>query len=85
MPSVVEQPLHGAFTAYQSDSEPLEKAVESVTWSAGEVVLCRDKQCGPSESPSTSSWSVRLTLSVEREELKLESVCPFRFRGRLLI
>ena len=73
---------------YQSDSEPLEKAALSVTWSAGLELLCLLRPCTGFERPSSSSveeLSLRETLRVEREELKLALISPLRVNGRLLV
>jgi hypothetical protein len=75
---------------YQRGSDPLEKALESLTWSTGEVVLCLDNPWPPEtpESPSrrVELFSLRLMLSVDRELLKLAwFISPFSVNGRLLV
>jgi len=70
---------------YQRDSDPLENAAESVTWS-GELVLCLDR-CWLVTSPSSSpeEFSLWLTLSVDSDELKLALISPLRVKGKLLV
>ena len=73
---------------YQSGSDPLEKAFESLTWSTGEVVLCLESPWPPDTIPSrrVELFSLRLMLSVERELLKLAwFISPFSVNGRLLV
>ena len=74
--------------AYQRGSDPLEKALESLTWSTGEVVLCLDSpwETADSESRRVELFSLRLMLSVDRELLKLAwFISPFSVNGRLLV
>jgi len=76
---------------YQRVSDPLEKAVDSVIWSEGEVVLCRDIEwacvgcpCRPS-SRVPEQLSLREIDRVDKDELKLALMSPFRVKGRLLV